>query len=644
MARHPTRIGRYDLVTALATGGMGRIFLGRASGVGGFERKVVIKTLEAPHGADSDPSVAMFLDEARTLGLLHHQHIASVFEVGRDDDGRYYMVLEYLDGYSAHDVWERAVQFGAALPLDFSLTVVSAAANALHYTHTRKGLDGTPLGIVHRDVTPSNVMIGHDGSVKLIDYGIAWTANRTTKTQTGFVKGKVGYLSPEQVSGREVDARTDVFALGILLYELTTLTRAFRDGSDLSTMQRIKQGRVARPTQLVSEYPPELEAIVMKALQVDPRDRFSDADSMRRAVEGIGHRLRFVLGDAAVIEVMSQLYEGGAIASNQSPGAEDPAFDWVESDHDLTVRRDPKELVEAMRAEIRRNAAITPAPLRSRKLRAATEAVDALIDQNSDLSMAFPLIAPPTPPVGTPVVDRPIELVTRKPAEPSPAVTIRGLPVPAPPSVLKAALERSAGPQNGPAARPPSGSMASPPPPPGSAPGGFAGGRVAPARANPVVGANLVQAQHQKQRASRLRWIGGIAVLCVLAAGAYLVTRESSNAVAGSPVPPPVVPPAAARAPQVAPAPRPLHPEPPPPDPTPPAAPTKIRVRIVTHPSDATVLLDGKKLGHTPLDETLDPDPGKHVMKLRHRGYVSQTLEVALDADVTQELTLVRDR
>lgn len=215
---------------------MGRIYLGRATGLGGFERKVVIKTLEVPVDAESDPAIAMFLDEARLLGLLHHQHLASVFEVGRDDDGRHYMVLDYIEGVSAHDVWERAVQLGVALPLDFTLTVVSAAANGLHYAHTRKDIDGTPLGIVHRDVTPSNVMIGHDGAVKLIDFGIAMAASRRAKTQTGLVKGKVSYLSPEQVAGRDVDARTDVYALGILLYELSTLHRAFRDSSDLATM------------------------------------------------------------------------------------------------------------------------------------------------------------------------------------------------------------------------------------------------------------------------------------------------------------------------------------------------------------------------------------------------------------------------
>lgn len=601
VARNPTRIGRYDLITALATGGMGRIYLARATGIGGFERKVVIKTLEVPLSADSDPAVAMFLDEARLLGLLHHQHVASVFEVGRDDDGRHYMVLDYVEGHSAHDVWERAIQFGAALPLDFTLTVVSAAANALHYTHTRRELDGTPLGIVHRDVTPSNVMIGHDGAVKLIDFGIAMAANRKTKTQTGFVKGKVGYLSPEQVGGKDVDARTDVFALGILLYELTTLHRAFRDSSDLATMQRIKLGKVVRPSQLVGHYPLELEAIVMKALQVEPRDRFADADAMRRAVEALGHRLHFVLGDAAVIEVMAQLFEAGAVASNQGAAsrASDPAFEWQESDHDLTVRRDPKELLEAMRAELKRRpedsgsaTVVLPAP-RARKLRAATEAADALMAiQSLDASGGFPLVAPPPTPPVTPVAaaradEMPDDPVTR-PAKP---------PVKSP---FKVTINR---------------------PPAAKA-----------AAANPMIGASLVQAQHQ--RTSRLRWIGAIAILAVLGAVAYLVTRDSSDAVAGSTARP-VAPPAWARAPQLpAAAARPAHPEPPP-------APTKVRIRIVTHPADATVLLDGKKLGHTPLDETVAADPGKHAIKLRHRGYATQVLDIALDGDIEQELMLV---
>jgi serine/threonine protein kinase len=587
VTRNPTRIGRYDLITALATGGMGRIWLGQATGIGGFERKVVIKTLELPETAESDAAIAMFLDEARLLGLLHHQHIASVFEVGRDDGGRHYMVIDYLDGHSAHDVWERACQWGASLPLDFTLTVASAVANGLHYAHIRKDIDGTPLGIVHRDVTPSNVMIGYDGAVQVIDFGIAMAANRKTKTQTGFVKGKVGYLSPEQVAGRDVDARTDVFSLGILLYELSTMHRAFRDSSDLATMQRIKAGRVTRPSLLVPNYPLELEIIVMKARQVDPRERFADADAMRRAIEALGHRLHLVLGDAAIIEVMAQLFDTGAAAAHAAARASDPAFEWGDSDHDLTVRRDPDELLAVLRAEVQRvesasaaqRDAVPTAPelptVRPRKLRAATEAADILIGQSA--APALPLASPPETPSG----------ITRP----------GGMPPPA--------------------ARPPE-------PPRGPGP--------AMATESRMIGAHLVEAS--SGRRTRLRWIAAIAAVVVAAPVIYLVTRDGSDAVAGATAPPrPAAAPAVAAAPPA-----------PPPAPAPPAAPAKVRVRISTRPADATVLLDNKRIGHTPFDEMLDADAGKHLIRLRRKGYAIHKLDVTLDADVTQDVALTPQR
>jgi serine/threonine protein kinase len=577
VTRNPTRIGRYDLITALATGGMGRIWLGQATGIGGFERKFVIKTLELPRDtAEAEAASAMFLDEARLLGLLHHQHLASVFEVGQDD-GRYYMVIDYLDGHSAHDVWERASQFGAALPLDFTLTVASAVANGLHHAHTRKGLDGAPLGIVHRDVTPSNVMIGYDGAVQLIDFGIAMAAERKTKTQTGLVKGKVSYLSPEQVTGRDVDPRTDVFALGILLYEMSTMHRAFRDSSDLATMQRIKAGRVTRPSLVVPNYPLELEIIVMKALQVDLRERFADADAMRRALEALGHRLHLVLGDAAVIEVMAQLFDTRA-ADDAASQASDPVLEW-DSDHDLTVRREPGELLARLRAEHaaarRRDAAPTTPELptvRPRKLRAATEAADLLISRGADPPV-MPMLSSPDTPSGI-----------TKPAEPA-------------------------------ASKPPD--------------LGFGGPTVKTVTASRMIGANLVEAG--SSRRARLRWMAAALAAAVVAAPiVYFLTRDSADAVAG----------ASSHPATIAPAPEPLPPSPPPPAPEPPPAPTKVHVRIVTRPADATVLLDNRRLGRTPLDETLAADPGKHVIKLRRKGYALHKLDVSLDVDITEDISL----
>jgi eukaryotic-like serine/threonine-protein kinase len=610
VTRNPTRIGRYELITALATGGMGRIWLGRAAGIGGFERKFVIKTLELPRDtAEAEAASAMFLDEARLLGLLHHQHLASVFEVGQDD-GRYYMVLDYLDGHSAHDVWERASQFGAALPLDFTLTVASAVANGLHHAHTCKGLDGVPLGIVHRDVTPSNVMIGYDGGVQLIDFGIAMAAERKTKTQTGLVKGKVSYLSPEQVTGRDVDPRTDVFALGILLYEMSTMHRAFRDSSDLATMQRIKAGRVTRPSLVVPNYPLELEIIVMKALQVDPRERFADADAMRRALEALGHRLHLVLGDAAVIEVMAQLFDDRA-ADDVALRASDPVLEW-DSDHDLTVRREPGDLLARLRAEHaanKRRDAVPTAPelptVRPRKLRAATEAAELIIRAAEPPVM--PMLSSPDTPSG---ITQPAEPAASPPADLGfDGATVRA----AHPADLGfgGATVRAGNPADL----------------------GFGGPTLKTETASRMIGAHLVEAR--SSRRARLRWVGvAIAAVVVAAPIVYFLTRDSSDAVAGASSHPAAVAPAPAPVPPPDPAPPPV------PDPAPPLLPAKVRVRIVTHPTDATVVLDSRRLGKTPLDETMAAEPGKHVIRLRRKGYAPHKLEVSLDADIMEDITL----
>src|SRR6185503_1015616 len=154
-----------------------------------------------------------FLDEARLVATLHHQHVAQVYEIGVADDGTHFLAMEYLHGETLRAVLGRARDRGMRIPLEFTLTVVCASAAGLHHAHERRGTSGAPLGIVHRDVSPSNVIVGYDGAVKLIDFGIAKADERSTKTQTGFIKGKAGYMAPEQALGYAVDRRSDVFAL-----------------------------------------------------------------------------------------------------------------------------------------------------------------------------------------------------------------------------------------------------------------------------------------------------------------------------------------------------------------------------------------------------------------------------------------------
>ena len=302
------RIGRYEVLGHLASGGMGQVYLARTRGLGGFERQVVVKTLD-PDPTDEDSLVAMFLDEARLLGALHHQYIAPVYEVGLDEDGRYYLVMDYVRGETAETVWKASSDRGSALPIAFALTVGSAIASALDYAHSLVGADGAPLHVVHRDVSLSNVMIGHDGAVKLIDFGIAKFSNRASHTQVGTLKGKLAYLSPEQVLHRNVDRRADIFSLGVVLYELTTMSRAFYDNSELLTLERIIRGDLVPPSQRAEGYPLALEAIVMKALATDPAQRFQDAGALGRELERFAARAGLPLGHAPLIDVMRRLFD-----------------------------------------------------------------------------------------------------------------------------------------------------------------------------------------------------------------------------------------------------------------------------------------------------------------------------------------------
>jgi serine/threonine-protein kinase len=300
---------------------MGQVYLARSSGLGGFERDVVVKTLDSATD-DDDSLVDMFLDEARVLGALHHQYIAPIYEVGCDDEGRYFLVMEYVRGDTAEAVFAALKEEGRPPPLSFALTTVAAVAAALDYAHNLCGRDGRPLEIVHRDVSPSNIMLGNEGSVKLIDFGIAKFAHRTSQTQIGSLKGKLGYLSPEQILRKPVDRRADIFALGIVLYELTTLTRAFDGGSELIMLERITTGEIALPSQIIPDYPRDLERIVMKALALDPGLRFQDAGEMGRELEVYASRNGIPIGHAGVREVMMRLFgPNGAQGRRRFPRA-----------------------------------------------------------------------------------------------------------------------------------------------------------------------------------------------------------------------------------------------------------------------------------------------------------------------------------
>ncbi|HTL35684.1 MAG TPA: serine/threonine-protein kinase [Kofleriaceae bacterium] len=313
----PQRVGRYEVLTHLATGGMAQIYLARQTGLGAFERHVVLKTILRERATDQR-FVTMFLDEAKLAATLNHQNIAQVYEVDQAD-GAYFMAMEYVHGENARAILETTLRRGWTIPLELAVMIVSGAAAGLHHAHERRGKNGQPLNIVHRDVSPANIMVGYDGSVKVLDFGIAKAEERATKTVGGTIKGKYGYMSPEQCKGKPIDRRSDIFALGICLYELTTLRRAFKGNDDFETMKRIVAGDVLLPSVAVPGYPRELEAIVLTAMANDPNARFQSGQEMIEALDAFAVRAKLTGSNTAMGRFMVQLF-----GSKKEPWVEGP--------------------------------------------------------------------------------------------------------------------------------------------------------------------------------------------------------------------------------------------------------------------------------------------------------------------------------
>lgn len=275
-----TRLGRYVVVRRIGGGGMAELYLARLDGPNRFVKPVALKLMHA-HLLDTPEFVGMFMREARIAASLQHPQIVQVLDVG-ETDGEYFLALEYVHGLDLRRVLSD--RRGAPLPLGAALRVVIDIATALHHAHSLCDGSGRPLGIVHRDVSPSNILVAYDGAVKLTDFGIARMTEQTHVTATGSIKGKPGYMSPEQCLQEDVDGRSDVFALGAVLYELTTGRPAFA-GDMIAAMNRVIEGRFTPPGQLVRDYPPALAMIVRRALAARVEHRYPSAAAFRAALE-----------------------------------------------------------------------------------------------------------------------------------------------------------------------------------------------------------------------------------------------------------------------------------------------------------------------------------------------------------------------
>ncbi len=264
-----TTVGKYELLRKIAAGGMAELFVARERGAAGFHRDVVIKRLFA-HLAHNEDVVRMFQLEAKLMAELSHPGIPQIYDLGQAD-GTWFIAMEYVDGETLADVWRAGAKLGRVMPMPVSVAIAAQACEALHHAHERSDRAGNPLQIVHRDVTPQNIMVTRDGVVKLLDFGVAQSAADATPEASG-PKGTYSYMAPEQVRCTPLDRRADIFALGVVLYELTTGTRLYR-GSEVEVITAIAEKDAPLPSTRAKDYPADLSRLVMGALSRDAADR-----------------------------------------------------------------------------------------------------------------------------------------------------------------------------------------------------------------------------------------------------------------------------------------------------------------------------------------------------------------------------------
>jgi serine/threonine protein kinase len=443
-------LGRYELLRRLSNGGMGEVHLARLRGASGDACEVrpsgdadangdvraaagplfVVKTL-LPHLLRDPQMAVMFADEARIAARLVHPHICRVFELGADGE-TCFIAMEYVPGLDLSALQDACASRGRKLPVELACRIVADAAAGLHFAHSLCDADGRPYRIVHRDVSPQNVLVGFDGCVKVIDFGVAKARGRAQRTEAGELKGKFAYMSPEQASSGGVDHRADVFALGIVLHELLTGERLFKAATDAATLARVRACEVPSPTAA----PEELQAIVLRALRRNPRERFQTAGELQLALDEWLSRTRAAAARADLAAFMRDLRSestervarpGSARRpSRRSPVRSTAAGVLPEISRVLTRVRGAKRMTAATLAVGALAIAIVLYPLRKPAHAAVVVRELSLVRQEPIGSAAHPIAGPIAS------GDRRSDDVTPRPAEASPAADLRASRSPCP--------------------------------------------------------------------------------------------------------------------------------------------------------------------------------------------------------------------
>jgi serine/threonine-protein kinase len=299
--------GRFELLLEMGSGGMATLYLSRIRGPQNFEKLIAIKKIH-DHLSKEEEFVDMFLDEARISAMIHHPNVVQIFDLGSIDEA-YFIAMEYVHGQDLSQMLRGVIRtknqtYGWA----HAARLVADAAAGLHAAHELKSTEGKPLGLVHRDVSPQNILVSYDGHLKVVDFGIAYAAEKISQTSVGTLKGKASYMSPEQSRGQIVDRRSDVFALGILLFECCCMKRLFREENEAATLLRVGAADVPRPRTIRPALPAELERIILRALAKKPDDRFETASEMAQALEQLLVSRGEVVGPAQIESLMGELF------------------------------------------------------------------------------------------------------------------------------------------------------------------------------------------------------------------------------------------------------------------------------------------------------------------------------------------------
>lgn len=294
------------MLERISAGGMAEVYKAKQVGAEGFERPVAIKRI-LPHIARDPNFIAMFQAEAKLAVQLQHGNICQIYQLGRHEDS-FYIALEYVDGRDVGTVLDLHQKQSRGVPLPQACYIISRACEGLDYAHNKKDNAGKPLNIIHRDISPPNLLISYEGEVKLIDFGLAKAVGSSIQTQAGIIKGKLAYMSPEQVRGGQLDGRSDVFALGIVFFELLTARRLFRRDSDLETFDAVRQCKIPKPSELNQAIPESLERVLLTALARNPDERYASAAAFHEALREFVLRERMTLRGDQLGEWMRKMF------------------------------------------------------------------------------------------------------------------------------------------------------------------------------------------------------------------------------------------------------------------------------------------------------------------------------------------------